>query len=294
MTKIRSLTMLLAGLLILEPNVLWAAQQEKSAPATIKEQKQLPPTPGEGKEIYIPGIRPFLWERHGADPYYPVPDRNALIELSKKSELLNDLAGQGFTQAEAEYLQKVLASTKNPDSVITETILPIDTPFQKMRFGHGVKDMVILKGQSLATWQIILPPELGSKVVWLPKVCGNICTSPFLARTETFIFKTEVKERETIKERIVEKPVYIPQPVYYPVDRPVYIPKPVYYPVDRPVYQEPESSCSRCGRKCKIILGVLAGVGVGAGVYFGTRSHEKRQVQVVVPYKPPGGGGGVN
>ncbi len=237
MTRMRSLTMLLAGLFILESDVLWATQQEELAPATRREQKQLPPTPDEGKQIYIPGIRPFLWEHHGADPYFPVPDRNALVELSKKPGLLDDLKGQGFPQAEAEYLQKVLASAKNPDSGITETILPIDTPFQKMRFGHGVKDMVILKGQSLATWQIILPPELGSKVVWLPKVCGNICTSPFLARTETFIFKTEVKERETIKERIVEKPVYIPQPVYYPVDRPVYIPKPVYYPVDRPVYQ---------------------------------------------------------
>ncbi len=290
MTRIRLLTMLLSGLFILESNALWAAaQQEAPAPATIKEQKQLPPTLGEGKQIYIPGIKPFLWEHHGADPYYPVPDRNALVELSKKPELISDLIGQGFTQAEAEYLQKAFANAKSSDSVITETILPIDTSFQKMRFRHGVKDMVILKGQSLATWQIILPPELGSKVVWPPKVCGNISTSPFLARTETFIFKTEVKERETIKERIVEKPVYVSRPVYYPIDRLVYVDRPVY-----PVYQEPESSCSRCGKKCKIIFGVLAGAGIGAGVYFSTRGHEKRQVQVVVPYKPPGGGGGVN
>ncbi len=290
MAKIRSLTILLAGLFILEPDVSWAAQQEELAPITRNEQKQLPPTPGEGKQIYIPGIRPFLWERHGADPYFPVPDRNALVELSKKSGLLDDLKEQDFTQAEAECLQKAFADAKSSDSVITETTLPVDTPFQKMRFRHGVRDMVILKGQSEAAWQIILPPELGSKVVWLPKVCGNICTSPFLARTETFVFKTEVKERETIKERIVEKPIYVSRPVYYPVDRPVY--------VDRPIYQEPEFSRSRCGKKCKIVLGVLAGAGVGAGVYFGTRGHEKPQVQavipIVVPYKPPGGGGGVN
>lgn len=281
MTKMRLLAMLLLGLFIFEPNILWAAQQEEPAPITREEHKQLPPTPGEGRQIYIPGIKPFLWENHGADPYYPVPDRDALVGLSKKQGLLNDLAGQGFTQAEAEYLQKALANAKSSESVITETILPIDTPFQKMRFRHGVKDMVILKGQSVATWQTILPPELGSKVAWLPKICGNICTSPFLAQTETFVFKTEVKERETIKERVVEKPVYIP--------------KPVYYPVDRPVYQDPEYSCSWCDKKCKIIIGVLAGAGAGIGVYFGTRGHEKNQVQqVVVPYKPPGGGGGVN
>jgi hypothetical protein len=278
--------MLLLGLFILEPGVLWAAQQEEPAPITRKEQKQLPPAPGEGKQIYIPGIRPFLWERHGADPYYPVPDRNALVELSKKPELTGDLTtGQGFARAEAEYLQRALANAKSPDSVITETILSVDTPFQKMRFGHGVENMVILRGKSEMAWQIILPPELGSKVVWLPKVCGNICLSPFLAQTETFIFKTEVKERETIKEKLV----YIPKPVYYPVEKPVYIPKPVYYPVYRPVYQE--SGSSRCGKKCKIIIGVGIGVGVGAGVYFGTRGHEQ---QAVVPYKPPGGGGKVD
>ncbi|MEK7154283.1 MAG: hypothetical protein AAB792_01875, partial [Patescibacteria group bacterium] len=78
----------------------------------------------------------------------------------------------------------------------------------------------------------------------------------------------------------VEKPVYVPRPVYYPVDRPVF--------VERPVYQE--SGSSRCGKKCKIVLGVLAGV--GTGIYFGTRGREKHQA--VVPYKPPGGGGGVN
>jgi len=285
-TKIRWLMTLLLGLFILEPGVLWAAQQEEPVPITRKEQKQLPPAPGEGKQIYIPGIKPFLWERHGADPYYPVPDRNALVELSKKPELTNDLTtGQGFARAEAEYLQRTLANAKSPDSVITETVLSVDTPFQKMRFGHGVENMVILKGKSEMAWQIILPPELGSKVVWLPRVCGNICLSPFLAQTETFVFKTEVKERETTKEKIIEKPTYYPidRPVYYPVDRPI------YYPVDRSVYQESEPSW--CGKKCKIIIGIGIVVGVGAGVHFGTRGHGQ---QAVVPYKPSGGGGGVD
>ena len=278
MPKIGLFSMLLL-VSIPESDVLRAAQQEGPIPTTRKEQKQLPSAPGEGKQIYIPGIKPFLWERHGADPYYPVSDRDALVELSNKPKLIDDLImGQSLTQVEAEYVQKALANAKSSDSAITETVLSVDTPFQKMRFGHGVKDMVILKGKSEEAWQIILPPELGSKVVWLPKVCGNVCISPFLARTETFIFKTEVKERGKIKEKIVEKPVYIYKPVYYPVNKPVF--------VERLVYQAPES---RCGKKCKIVLGVLAGIGVGTGVYFGTRNKHQ-----IVPYKPPGGGGGLN
>jgi hypothetical protein len=283
MTEMRPLTMFLSGLFVLELNVLLATQQESApAPAVTREKHgQLPPTPGQGREIYIPGIRPFLWEHHGAAPYFPVPNRDTLLELSKKSELIKDLTEQGFAQKEAEYLQRAFANAKSYDSVITETQLSVGTPLQKMRFRNGVKDMVILAGKSEEAWQVILPPELGSRVVWLPKVCGNICLSPFPAQTQTFVFKTEVKERERIREKIVEKPV------------PVYVPQPVYYPVDRPVYQEPGCSYSRCGRKCKIVLGVLAGVGAGAGVYFGTRGRGKRQ-QTVIPYKPPGGGGGVN
>lgn len=279
--KIRLLMIfLLSGLLVLGPGILWAAQQEEPVPVTVREQKQLPPTPGEGAQIYLPGVKPFLWEHHGVDPYYPVPERNALVELSKKPGLTSDLAEQGFTQAEAEFIQKALADAKNEGSVITETVLPVDTPIQRMRFGHGVKAMVILKGKAEEAWQIILPPEMGSRVVWLPKVCGNICLSPFPARTETFVTKTETKTEIKEREKIIKKPVYISRPVYYPVDRPVF--------VERPVYQE--SGSSWCGKKCKITLGVLAG-GVGAGIYFGTRG---RKGQVVVPYKPPGGGGGVD
>lgn len=288
MTRIRLLTILLSSLFVFEPNVLWAAQQEEPTPITIKEQKQLPPTLGEGKQIYIPGIKPFLWVHHGANPYFPTPDRGTLVKLSRKDNLVQDLTSmqQGFTKPEAEFVKNALAHATDPGSIITEVTLPVDTPIQRMRSKIGVEPMVILKGQPEPSWQIILPPELGSKVIWIPKICGNICLSPFPAQTQTFVFKTEVKEREMVRERIVEKPVYIPRPVYYPVDRPVYI--------DRPIFQGPESSCSRCGKKCKIVLGVLAGAGAGAGVYFGTRGHEKRQAQVVVPYKPPGGGGGVN
>lgn len=279
MTRMRSMRslmiFLLSGLPILGPGILWAAQQEEPIPVTMREQKQLPPTPGEGAQIYLPGAKPFLWEHHGADPYYLVPERNALVDLSEKPGLTSDLAEQGFTQAEAEYLQRALANAKSPDSVVTEVTLPVDTPFQRMRFGHGVKAMVILKGKAEEAWQIVLPPQIGSRVIWLPKVCGNICLSPLPARTETFVIKTEVKERERII-RVEKPPVYIPKPVYRPVDRPVFI--------ERPVYQE---SGSRCGKKCKITLGVLAG-GIVTGVYFGTRH------QAVVPYKPPGGGGGVN
>jgi len=256
--------------------------------AQIREEtKQSPPKPGEGREVYLPGVRPFLWIHHGASPYFPVPDRNALIKLSQKEGFIQDLTSmqQAFTKPEADFIKNALAHATDSDSIITEVVLPVDTPIQRMRLKTEVEPMVILKGQPEPSWQIILPPELGSKVIWIPKVCGNICLSPFPAQTQTFVFKTEVQERE--KERVVEKPIYIERPVYRTIEKRVYVDRPVF--VERPVVYQ-ESGSSWCGKKCKIIIGVLAGVGVGTGVYFGTRNKN----QVVVPYKPPGGGGGVN
>lgn len=270
-------------------------ESETFMPQVREETKQFPPKPGEGKEVYLAGMRPFLWVNHGASPYFPAPDRDALVRLSQNGNLVQDLTStqQAFAKLEAEFIKNALAHAKDSDSIITEVILPVDTPIQRMRLKTGVEPMVILKGKPEPSWQIILPPELGSKVVWIPKVCGNICLSPFPAQTQTFVFKTEVQERE--KERVVEKPVYIERPVYRTIEKSVYVDRPIF--VDRPVYQE--SGPSRCGKKCKIALVVLGVVGASAGTYFGTRGHEKPQVQTVIPpivapYKPPGGGGGVN
>lgn len=179
------------------------------------EEKQIPPEPGAGTEIYVPGFTPFLWVNHGADPYFLCPNRGALVAgLANLGEnkVTSDLKEQGFTEAQAQYIWNELIKADSPDSKVTETVLTLDTPLERMRFGHGVVRMVVVKGQAELAWQLVLPSGLGSEVIYLPKPCCNLSVSLFKAQTETntLVIKTEVKERE----RIVTVPEYRDRIVY--------------------------------------------------------------------------------
>ncbi len=194
---------------------LLAFQQSQPAETTKIEERQVPPAPQETKGIYVPGVTPFLWEHHGANPYIPggVPTRESLIEMSKKLSLISDLRAQGFTIDQANAVKQALADANNPQAV-AEIEMTLDTGCRNMRFATGVVPMVILKGKAEPAWQIILPKELGSLVVWIPKVCGNVCLSVFPAQHEVVTFQTEVKEREAPAPKpeikVVEKEVQVP------------------------------------------------------------------------------------
>ncbi|MBI4120304.1 MAG: hypothetical protein HY454_02455 [Parcubacteria group bacterium] len=219
------------------------------------EERQVPPKPGEGKNIYVPGVRPFLWINHGGDPYFPCPDRASLVSGFARlgsSRVMRDLQEQGLTEDQARYVWAEFS--RGTDSKVTETVFSVDTPLERMRFGHGVRAMVVVKGRAESAWQLILPLELGSGVVYLPKICCNISVSPFKAQTE----KTELIVRTMTEVR--EKKILVP------VSFPEYQDRNVF----KTLPAAPDPPNPSASKKRWWIIPVL--VGVGVGIFVATRS----------------------
>lgn len=280
----REVSVFLCFLLLLAPMRAWG---QESGMKTRTEIRQIPPNPAETTGIYIPGVKPFLWQNHGGMPYFPAPERSYLIRLSQKESLVEDLIGQSLSPEQANFVKRALENAETAHDQIGEVILPVDTSIRNMRFGAGrLVPMVIVKGSPVPAWQIILPPELGSLIVWFPKICGNPCLSVTRAELERLTLETEIREREKIVE--VEKEVVRQEQI------------PLY--VDRSVHRTTKKTVNiyhiengGCGKGCKLLIfGALVGAAITTGVVLSNKDETPSPTPDNSPYKPPGGGGGVD
>ena len=245
-----------------------AQEVRPPVPGEQVERKQIPPDPSTGRSIYVTGHRPFLWEHPGTDPYVEggVKTREELAEMAKKESFITDLKNHNgvFTSEQAEFIRDTLLAAASPDSKVSEVNLVDGTAMEIMRYGKGVVPMVILKAELPTyggmgnTWQFVLPERLGSRVIWIPKICGNICLSPFPAAVQETTIRTETQIVEVPK--IVDRPVMVDRPVVVEKQVPVFVEKPIF--VDRPV---PQPATIKKSSKWPWIAAGIAGAAV-AGI----------------------------
>lgn len=241
----------------------WSQQEEGQV-----EERLVPPRPEDCRDVFTPT---FNWSNYGGDPYFtPLATRQELTRMVEKPGLEKDLQERlGFTSIQAITLKEELKRATEPTSQILEVTLPTNTSIEQMLFGRGlVQRRVTVAGPPVEAWQIILSRQLGSRVVWFAKPCGNIAVSACPAQLERTILETAVREVE------VSGPPGPPGLTGPPG------------PPGPPGPAGPPGSVERKGWSKKWLLVPLVAAGTAVATYFATRGRRDTPIIVTTPPGP--------
>ena len=169
------------------------------------------------------GVRPFRWEHHGLQPYFPIPDcdRDIFVKMAEIPTLIEDLMHPqvGFNRPQAEYIRSLIQNGKSTEEA-PEIIFQTNGSAEAMLFGPepenryklhnpnfpvteriNVSAYVVNTSSPERAFQITMPASLGSIVIRIPCICGNLFKHPFPAmKPEPVQIVTEVREVPVIRE----------------------------------------------------------------------------------------------